>query len=231
MAQQWRDKKRLKRKIGSYPAVSLASAREIFGRDFAAAIQKRKIATDTRSETVADLFEGYIASLKAAGKSSWKEAEKGLNEIGNTLGHTRPAREIDSEEIVEVIRLIYEDGARAMADHVRSYIRSAYSWGMKSEHDCRATSPRRFHIPYNPASGIPTEPKVRGTRWHQAGRTSMPVCSDRPRGSGSTGNWWFLPRSRPCTLGASRNGPPIRSIGHSLPWPILRSREPRRSIA
>ena len=168
MAQQWRDKKRLKRKIGSYPAVSLASAREIFARDFAGAIQKRrsiKIATDTRWGTVADLFEGYIASLKAAGKPSWKEAEKGLNKIANTLGRTRPAREIDPEEIVEVIRPIYERGARAMADHVRSYIRSAYSWGMKSEHDYRATSPRRFHIPFNPASGIPTEPKVRGTRW------------------------------------------------------------------
>jgi hypothetical protein len=36
---------------------------------------------------------------------------------------------------------------------------------MKSEHDYRATSPRRFHIPFNPASGIPTEPKVRGNRW------------------------------------------------------------------
>ncbi len=168
MVQQWRDKKRVKKKIGSYPATSLASAREIFERDFAAAIQKGrsiKIATDVRSGTVADLFEGYVASLKAAGKPSWKEAEKGLNKIANILGRNRPAREIEPEEIVEIIRPIYERGARSMADHVRSYIRSAFSWGMKSEHDYRATSPRRFHIPFNPASGIPTEPKVRGTRW------------------------------------------------------------------
>lgn len=168
MAQQWRDKKRLKKKIGSYPATSLASAREIFERDFAHVILKKrniKIAVDTRSGTVADLFEGYIASLKSAGKPSWKEAEKGLDKIANILGHNRPAREIDPEEIVEVIRPIYDRGARAMADHVRSYIRSAYSWGMKSEHDYRSTSPRRFRIHFNPASGIPTEPKVRGTRW------------------------------------------------------------------
>jgi len=52
-----------------------------------------------------------------------------------------------------------------MADHVRSYIHAAYSWGMKSDNDYRNTSPRRFRIPFNPASGIPTEPKVRGTRW------------------------------------------------------------------
>lgn len=36
---------------------------------------------------------------------------------------------------------------------------------MKSDNDYRNTSPRRFRIPYNPASGIPTEPKVEGTRW------------------------------------------------------------------
>ena len=64
-----------------------------------------------------------------------------------------------------VIRPIYERGKRAMADHVRSYIRSAYSWGIKSEHDYRSTSPRRFKLVNNPAGGIPTERKVVGTRW------------------------------------------------------------------
>ncbi|MEC5322854.1 tyrosine-type recombinase/integrase [Aurantimonas sp. A3-2-R12] len=168
MVQQWRDKKRVKKKIGAYPAMSLANAREIFERDFAKIIQKGrsiKIAVDTRPGTVADLFAGYVAALKAAGKPSWKETEKGLNKIANTLGRHRLAREIEPEEIVEVIRPIYERGARAMADHVRSYVRAAYSWGMKSEHDYRTKSPRRFHIPFNPASAIPTEPKVRGTRW------------------------------------------------------------------
>jgi integrase len=168
MAQQWRHGKRTKKKIGSYPSMPLAQAREIFKRDFADVIQKGrsiKIATDARPGTVTDLFEGYVASLKAAGKPSWKEAEKGLNKIADTLGRNRLAREIESEEIVELIRPIYERGARATADHVRSYIHSAYSWGMKSDNDYRNTSPRRFRIPFNPAAGIPTEPKVQGTRW------------------------------------------------------------------
>ncbi|MET4236087.1 hypothetical protein ACVWXN_005867 [Bradyrhizobium sp. i1.4.4] len=82
MAQQWRDGKRTKKKLGAYPSMSLAQAREIFKRDFADVIQKGrsiKIATDTRPGTVSDLFEGYVASLKAADKPSWKETEKGLN--------------------------------------------------------------------------------------------------------------------------------------------------------
>lgn len=168
MAQQWRDGKRTKAKIGAYPSMSLAQAREVFKRDYADLIQKGrsiKIATDTRPGTVADLFEGYVASLKAADKPSWKETEKGLNKVADTLGRNRLAREIEPDEVTEVIRPIFERGAPAMADHVRSYIHAAYSWGMKSEHDYRSASPRRFRLVYNPAAGIPTEPKKVGTRW------------------------------------------------------------------
>ena len=168
MAQQWRDRKRLKKKLGSYPSMSLSKAREVFTRDFADMIQKGriiKIAGDTRPGTVADLFEAYVADLKASGKPSWKEAEKGLNKIADTLGRNRPARDIEPDEITDLIRPIYDRGKRSMADHVRSYIRSAYSWGMKSEHDYRSTSQRRFRLLYNPAAGIPTEPKKVGTRW------------------------------------------------------------------
>lgn len=168
MAQQWRDNKRIKKKLGSYPVMSLAAAREIFQRDLAAMIQKGrsiKIMGDTRPGTVADLFEAYVKWLKDAGKPSWRETEKGLNKIADTLGRNRPAREIEPEEVVEVIRPIYERGKRAMADHVRSYVHAAFSWGLKSEHDYRRTSQRRFRLVYNPAAGIPTEPKKTGTRW------------------------------------------------------------------
>lgn len=168
MAQQWRSKKRLKKKLGSYPSMSLSQAREVFKRDYADRIQKGrsiKIGGDTRPGTVADLFEAYVASLKADEKPSWKETEKGLNKIADALGRNRPARDIEPDEITDIIRPIYERGKRSMADHVRSYIRSAYSWGLKSEHDYRSTSARRFRLLYNPAAGIPTEPKNVGTRW------------------------------------------------------------------
>lgn len=168
MAQQWRDGKRVKKKLGAYPSMSLAQAREVFKRDYSDSIQKGrsiKISPDTRPGTVGDLFEGYVASLKAASKPSWKETEKGLNKVADTLGLNRLAHEIEPDELVELIRPIYERGSKSMADHVRGYLHAAYSWGMKSEHDYRSASPRRFRIPFNPASSIPTEPKVQGTRW------------------------------------------------------------------
>lgn len=167
-AQQWQDGKRKLKKIGDYPHIPLAEARELFTRDFATAINKGssiKVQGDTRPGTVGDLFDAYCDHLEAAGKDSHKEARKGLAKIADTLGRNRLARDVEPADVVNVIRPIFERGKRSMADHVRSYIRSAYSWGMKSEHDYRSTSPRRFMLAHNPAAGIPTEPKTVGTRW------------------------------------------------------------------
>lgn len=167
-AQQWRDGKRKLKKLGEYPHMSLADAREVFTRDFSAAINKGasiKVQGDTRPGTVGDLFEGYADWLRDSGKMSHKEARKGLNKIADELGRNRLARDIEPIDVLNVLRPIYERGKKAMADHVRSYVRSAYSWGMKSENDYRSTSPRRFNLVSNPAAGIPTEPKKPGERW------------------------------------------------------------------
>jgi hypothetical protein len=168
MAQQWRDGRRTKSKIGSYPTLSLADARTIFQRDFSEAILKRrsiKVAPDARPGTVADLFEAYVQSLKAASKASWSDVEQTLGRAANILGRNLLARDISPQDVLGVLRPIFERGKPAMADHLRSYIRSAYSWGLKSELDYRSTSPRRFKLVSNPAADIPTEPKVAGTRW------------------------------------------------------------------
>jgi integrase len=148
--------------------LSLADVRAVFQRDFSEAILKRrsiKVVADARPGTVADLFDGYVQSLKAAGKPSWSDVEQTLGKAANILGRNLLARDISPQDVLGVLRPIYERGKPAMADHMRSYIRSAYSWGLKSELDYRSTSPRRFKLTSNPAADIPTEPKVAGTRW------------------------------------------------------------------
>jgi len=168
MVQQYRNNRPIKVKIGNYPTMSLIEARQVFDRDFAQVIAKGKsirLAHDVRPGTVGDLFDGYVADLRSRGKISWKETKKGLDTVADQLGRHRLAREVDEDEITEVLRPIYERGAKMMADHVRSYIRAAFSWGQKSEHDYRSASPRRFKLVKNPAAGIPTEPKNVGNRW------------------------------------------------------------------
>lgn len=167
-AQQWRSGKRSMSKIGSYPSITLADARQRFSRDYAAPIQKRssiRLAVDSRDATVTDLFEAYTDAMRADGKVSWEHVRKVLMPVADTLGKDRPAREVEPDEIVEAIRPVYDRGAKRMADAIRSYVRSAYSWGMKSENDYRINTTRRFRLAYNPAAGIPTEKKNPGTNW------------------------------------------------------------------
>lgn len=168
MIQQWRGGRRVKAKIGSYPAMGLADAREVFQRDFLGVILKGssiKTAFDTRPGSVADLFAAYVNHLRSSEKSSWQDAEASLLKVAAIVGEARPARELTPDDILGVLRPIYERGKRSMADHVRSYVRSAYSWGIKAENDYRHNSPKRFRIINNPAAAIPTEPLVVGTRW------------------------------------------------------------------
>lgn len=167
-AQQWISNKRRLSKMGDYPHMSLAEARTIFERDYATAINKGasiKVQGDARPGTVADLFDAYIDHLKSQGKMSWVDTKKSLDKITDQFGRNRLAREIEPEDVLNVLRPIYERGKRSMADHMRAYIRAAFSWGLKSELDYRNPSPRRFKLVHNPAASIPTEPKVVGTNW------------------------------------------------------------------
>jgi integrase len=168
MAQQWRDGRRTKTTLGSYPAMSLSEAREIFDRDYAQLIlDKRsvKVGRDTRPGTVSDLFDGYVAHLKGENKPSCSDVEQQLNKAADVIGPSVLAREVTPDDVLTVLRPIYARGKRSMADHVRGYIRAAFSWALKSEHDYRSSSPRRFNLVSNPAVAIPTERKVVGTRW------------------------------------------------------------------
>jgi integrase len=172
MAQQWRDGRRIKTKLGSYPAMSLSEARKIFERDYAQLIldgRSVKIARDTRPGTVSDLFDGYVVHLKGENKPSWSDVEQQLNKAAYVIGRSVPAREVTPDDVLTALRPIYARGRRSMADHVRSYIRAAFSWALKSEHDYRSSSPRRFNLVSNPALAIPTERKVVGTRWLDEG--------------------------------------------------------------
>jgi hypothetical protein len=198
MAQQWRDQKRLKKKLGSYPSVSLAQAREIFQRDFADMIQKGrsiKIAGDTRPGTVADLVEAYVKYLRDAQKPSWKETEKGLNKIADTLGRNRPAREIEPEEIVEVIRPIYDRGKRAMPTKCEA-TSALPTVGASS----RSTT---TGAPPSAASGLSTTPRPayrpNRRRSAHAGSTKM-SSSGSTAGSNARTRLSIRPTREPCVL-------------------------------
>lgn len=158
----WRDGRRATAKLGRYPELSLAEARARFAADYAGRDVRR---AERPAGTVRELFEGYVASLAARGATSAEDVGAKLAHAAEAIGPDRLAAEVSTEDLLEVLRPIYQRGAPSMADHVRSYLRSAFAWAMKAERDYRVAVDRRFRIAANPAEQIPTEPKVAGDRW------------------------------------------------------------------
>lgn len=167
-AQQIIGGKRRLKKLGSYPTMSLAAARERFRDEYAGLIEQRKnikAQAIKRAGSVGDLFDAYSNFLLHHRKKH-KDPARMLKAAAEFFGPTRKANEITTDDITDFVRPIYQRGAKRMADHVRGYIRAAYSWAIRAQNDYRSdTADRRFDLRINPAAGIPTEPKVSGDRW------------------------------------------------------------------
>lgn len=159
-AVKWVDGKRKTAKIGTFPDMSLADARE----QFKSGVPFNR---PQKGATLAALIEEYTAHLEAQGKRSTDEIRRTLFRMADAIGKSAPANQVSTSDIVEAIRPIYARGASSMADHMRGAIHACYGWVLKSQNDYRTASElkARFGITANPASGIPTEPKTKGTRW------------------------------------------------------------------
>lgn len=168
-AQQWASGARRLSKVGRYPDMSLADARQAFREQFSGAISSGadiRRAPAVKVATVTDLFDGYIASLETAGKRSALDARKTLRRVASLIGENRPAGSITTEDVLTAIRPTYQRGKVVMADAMRCYVHAAYQWAIRSVSDYRVSAgPSGYGVKANPAAGIPTEPKRPGQRW------------------------------------------------------------------
>lgn len=165
-AQQWINNRRTLAKIGAYTNITLSAERIEFASNYQSKIVKSESIQETpTSGTVKALFSDYVSHLKTKEKRSWDDVEYVLNRMAARIGESKLANQVTSKDIVEAIRPTYDAGKPSMADHMRGYIRSAYGWALRSQNDYRNKASEKFKIKVNPASDIPTEPKVPGERW------------------------------------------------------------------
>lgn len=168
-AQQWVDGKRTTVKIGAYPALSLAQARVRYAAQYGETIAQGKTitqSTDDRAGTLDDLILGYVDSLRKRGSPSASDNLQRLQKFAAAVDGSREARDIKTADVIEFLKSTYRRGKESLADHDRSYIRAAYSWGIASENDYRSTAKkRRFFLTTNPAAAIPSAAKKVGNRW------------------------------------------------------------------
>lgn len=170
-AKSKRDGKRTKKAIGRYPEMSLAMARQYMAAEVSPALQAGKalrVAYQGERPTVGRLLQGYADSMKAKGQASAAEAERMLltaktDAAADVLGRNRLASEVEPADVADYVARFIQRGFPGAADKARSYVQSAFNWGIKSTHDPKVESRRDWGVKVNPASAVPRDAEATKT--------------------------------------------------------------------
>lgn len=164
--QQWKSGRRILKKLGTYPAMTLNEARLRFATEFSTDIQNGapiKRVSSKRAGTLKELVDDYLSTLE--GRPGHYVASCELGRFVTFVGGAKAAHAVTQDHVIEFLRPVFARGSVAMADHMRAYIKAAFKWAMQSESDYRSSATRRYGIRKNPASDIPAEKRVVGERW------------------------------------------------------------------
>ena len=133
------------------------------------ALQKRQQDEQARRGTLGDLCLAYARHLVDAGKVSARAVELALRRnIQNQRQFRklwdRPAAEITSDHVRDILSRLHTDGCRGHGqsvdrevNKVRSYLHTAYAWGARADHDPRQSAAlgKRFALTANPVALVP----------------------------------------------------------------------------
>lgn len=145
-AQRWAEGRRRMQKLGAYPAMPLADARDKF----------REHRPATGRATLAQLLDGYLATL--AGRESHRQTKCVVAAAKAHIGGGRLARDITAAEIAAFVKASYRAGKRSMAAKRLGTMSAAFNWALKSGNDYRTDTPRDWGLISNPCRDIPKDP-------------------------------------------------------------------------
>ena len=131
----------------------------------------RVAAIDRGMGTVNTLFEKYLAHLVAEGKRSANQARRvWLADIKPVIGSMK-AKDVSPRDVKRVLFPIIQRDAMIMANRCRSYLLSAFRFGIEWEYDAKNYDTSTvFNIQSNPVRDVPRPQKVErpGERWLKA---------------------------------------------------------------
>lgn len=160
-------------KIGAYPEMTLVEARETFRAEYAPAIlsgaephnkyARRAHRKNKHGATVRELFEAYVKHLRTLDKGAAYAGERILLKRKESavaiIGGDRVAADIVADDVIPILSAVHARGKVAMAHNTRSWIHSAFSFGMTAQNDyTRQSEVAHWGIKFNPVTAIPTDP-------------------------------------------------------------------------
>lgn len=143
------------------PDKAREQARKVFAKvaeGIDPAAERKPAKEKTTKATVENLFKGYVASLQAKGRASASEVERQLlkakDNAADALGRDRAAADVVPQDVVAYVSGFFKRGKRGAADKARSYIASAYAWGIASANDYTVEHRQDWGIVRNPAADV-----------------------------------------------------------------------------
>ena len=127
---------------------------ELVRQEFEQEQEKRR---QGQQGSIEQLFNSYVANLKANGKKSFSEAHRALTvDALPLLGKDTPANQITSHGIKLVLHSVIKRGALIASNRLRSYLSASFTYGI--EHDNNPStmdSLITFQIERNPVRDVP----------------------------------------------------------------------------
>ncbi|QWV98805.1 integrase arm-type DNA-binding domain-containing protein [Geomonas nitrogeniifigens] len=215
------DSKRREMNLGSYPDVSLETARGRFEearkkvKNGINPVAEMEEAAEERRKapTVADLCAEYIERHAKKFKRSWATDERILNHDIIPAWGKRKAADIKKRDVVLILEKIVDRGAPSMANNTFAVIRKMFAWAV--EKDILTTTPCfgvKMPAPKVSRERVLSESEIR-TFWQSLDSCGMSVNSrnalrlilltaQRPgevirmHTSEINGEWWTIPAER-----------------------------------
>nr|MDT0253862.1 hypothetical protein [Endozoicomonas sp.] len=125
--------------------------------------EKQRLAEiEARHGSLKELCDSYVASLHRQGRKSADQVEKSLERYvlkPFPVLASEKARNVTVDDVVSIIRRMIEKGITTTCNRVRSYLHTAYEFGMKADNDPReqVIHGKRFYIENNPVSAVPRQ--------------------------------------------------------------------------
>lgn len=215
------DGKRHEMNLGSYPDVSLETAREQFDgakkkmKNGIDPLAEKEQAADERRKapTVAKLIEEYIEKHAKPTKRSWYEDERILKKDALVIWGKRKAADIKKRDVVLLLESIIDRGAPGSANNNFKIIRKMFRFGV--QRDIIEHSPCDGVVmpaPLNRGDRVLSESEIK-TLWDSLDTCNASldirraiklilVTAQRPgevigmHSSEIDGNWWTVPAER-----------------------------------
>lgn len=156
-----------KKKLGNWPAMSLAEARDRC---------KEEKEVQLASGQFGDLLAAYVAKLREEGAASADHVEWSFKcYVSEPFSHLvkRPAVLIGPAEIRDILARMIDEGVTTMSNRMRSRLHAAFQQALKQEFNPRSylDDAISFGLTSNPVASIPVQDD-----WEQPGNRALSVA-------------------------------------------------------